>query len=185
MTQTGKHGDMIVKFNGVWEGETLHAVTGDVISMPAGIGWSPESFNLRFTSEGSSATYECNSGGKTYVAKLGGQTISAANPAAIYKGTIRATDDKTGPGVPLTIKLEADRKSGTMTQSSKSGDTVVKFNGVLDGAILHAVTDEVVSKPAKVQWSPESFTIRFNGDGTAGTYEYKSGGKTFVATLTP
>ncbi|HEX7517889.1 MAG TPA: protein kinase [Chthoniobacterales bacterium] len=192
MTQTGKRGDVVVKFNGVWEfggtqeGITLRAVTDEVISIAAGIEWSPEFFYLRFTSDGSSATYESNAGGKTYIAKLTGQTISAANPPAVYKGTIRTTDDKAGPGVPLTIKLEADRKSGTMTYGSKSGDTVVKFNGVLDGTILHAVTDEVISKPAKVKWEPESFTIRFNDDGIAGTYEYKAaGGKIYVATLTP
>jgi len=184
MTQTGKRGDVVVKFSGVWEGTTLHAVTDEAISIPAGIQWQPESFNLRFTSDGSSGTYECNSGGRTYVAKLSGQTISAANPLTMYKGTIRATDDKAGPGVPLTIKLEADRKSGTMTQSSKSGESVVvKFNGVLDGAILHAVTDEVVSKPAKVNWEPESFTLHFSEDGKSASYECKAGGKTYAAEL--
>ena len=121
---------------------------------------------------------------KTYVAKLSSQTISAANPPATYKGTIRTTDDKIGPGRALTVRLEADRKSGTMTYGSKRGDTVVRFNGVLDGTTLHAVTDEVVSNPAKIQWSPESFTIQFKTDGTA-AYECKSGGKTYVATLTP
>ncbi len=184
MTQTGKHGDMVVKFNGVWEGTTLHAVSGDVISIPAGIQWQPESFNLRFNSDGSSATYECNAGGKTYVAKLSGQTISALNPPATYKGTIRSTDDKTGPGRPLTVKLETDRKSGTMTYGSKKGDTIVKFKGVLDGTTLHAVTDDVVSKPAGIQWEPESFSIQFNGNGTTATYECKAGGKTYTAALT-
>lgn len=185
MTQTGKHGDMVVKFNGVWEGIILHAVTDEVISIPAGITWSPESFNLRFASDGNSGTYECNSGGKTYFAQLSSQTISAANPPAIYKGTIRATDDKTGAGRPLTVRLEADRKSGTMTYGSKRGDTIVKFKGVLDGTTLHAVTDEVVSKPNGIQWEPESFTLQFNGDGTGGTYECKSGGKTYAAIVTP
>jgi hypothetical protein len=184
MTQTGKRGDVVVKFSGVWEGTTLHAVTDEVISVPAGITWSPESFSLRFASDGSNGTYECDSGGKTYVAKLSSQTISAANPPATYRGTIRTTDDKIGPGTPVTIQLAADRKSGTMTQSIKKGDIVVKFNGVLDGTALHAVTDEVVSNPAKIQWSPESFTIQFKTDGTA-AYECKSGGKTYVATLTP
>jgi protein kinase-like protein/PEGA domain-containing protein len=184
MTQTGKHGDTVVKFNGVWEGAVLHAVTDEVVSVPAGTGWSPESFNLRFTSDGQGASYECNAGGKVYAAKLVSQTVTSTAPIK-YKGTIRVTGDNTSAGTPLTIVLEADRKSGTMTQSSKSGDTVVKFNGVLDGSVLHAVTDEVVSKPPKVQWSPESFTIRFNSDGTAGTYECKTGGKTYVATLTP
>jgi hypothetical protein len=185
MTQTGKRGDMVVKFNGVWEGTTLRAVTGEVISIPTGITWSPESFNLRFAPMENKATYECTATGKTYVAKLSGQTISAANPSAMYKGTIRATDDKTGPGRLLTVRLEADRKSGTMTYGSKRGDTVVKFKGVLDGTTLHAVTDEVVSKPTGIQWEPESFTLQFNSEGTGMTYECKSGGKTYVATLTP
>jgi serine/threonine protein kinase len=185
MTQTGKRGDMVVKFNGVWEGTTLRAVTGEVISIPAGITWSPESFNLRFAPTENKAIYECTATGKTYVAKLSGQTISAANPSAMYKGTIRATDDKTGPGRLLTVRLEADRKSGTMTYGSKRGDTVVKFKGVLDGTTLHAVTDEVVSKPTNIQWEPESFTLQFNSEGTGVTYECKSGRKTYVATLTP
>jgi serine/threonine protein kinase len=184
MTQTGKRGNTIVKFNGIWEGTTLHAVTGDVVSTPTGATWSPESFSLRFSSDGSSATYECISSGKTYAARLEGQTISSTNPPAVYKGTIRTTDDKVGPGTPVTIQLAADRKSGTMTQSIKKGEIVVKFNGVLDGTTLHAVTDEVVSNPAKIQWSPESFTIQFNADGTA-AYECKSGGKTYVAALSP
>jgi hypothetical protein len=185
MTQTSKSGDMVVKFNGIWEGATLHAVTDEVISKPAKVGWTPESFNLRFTSDGSSATYECNAGGKAYIAKLSGQTISAVNSPATYKGTIRATDDKAGPGTALTVRLEADRKSGTMTYGSKKGDTIVKFKGVLDGTTLHAVTDDVVSKPAGIQWQPESFTLQFNADGTGGIYECKANGKTYVATLTP
>jgi predicted Ser/Thr protein kinase len=184
MTQTGKRGDTVVKFNGVWEGAILHAVTDEVVSVPAGTTWSPESFNLRFTSDGQGASYECNAGGKVYAAKLISQTV-ASTPPAKYKGTIRVTGDTTSPGTPLTIVLEADRKSGTMTQSSKSGDTVVKFNGVLDGSVLHAVTDEVISKPPKVQWSPESFTIRFSSDGTSAAYECKTGGKTYTASLTP
>jgi hypothetical protein len=175
---------MIVKFNGVWEGTTLRAVTGDVISIPAGIVWQPESLNLRFARDGSSATYECISSGTTYVARLEGRSISSTNPPAVYKGAIRTTDDKVGPGTPVTFQLAADRKSGTMTQSIKKGDIVVKFNGVLDGTTLHAVTDAVVSNPAKIQWSAESFTIQFKTDGTA-AYECKSRGKTYVAALNP
>ena len=183
MTQSAKKGDTVVKFNGVWEGAILHAVTEEVVSVPAGVTWSPESFNLRFTSDGQGATYECNAGGKNYLAKLDGQAISSTAPSR-YKGTIRVTGDNSSPGVPLTIALEADRKSGIMTQSGKSGDVVVKFNGVLDRNILHAVTDEVISKPPKIQWSPESFTIRFN-DGNTADYECKTGGKTYTASLTP
>jgi hypothetical protein len=192
MTQTGKQGDTSVEFKGVWEGQTLMAVTGDVISKPPKGEWSPESFNLRFSPDGSSANYVCKSSGKTYVARLDSQTALAqgveqgsTSTTSTYKGTIRTTDDKTGSGTPVTIQFAADRKSGIMTQTSKSGDTVVKFNGVLDGNILHAITDEVISKPAKVQWSPESFTIRFNTDGSAVAYECKAAGKTYTASLTP
>ena len=190
MTQTGKQGDTIVEFKGVWEGMTLEAVTGDVISKPPKGEWAPESFNLRFNPDGSSANYECKSSGKTYVAKLESSnlesSVSSAKyyPPSDYKGTIRTTDAKTGPGTPVTIQFAADRKSGTMKESAKNGEITVKFNGVLEGDVLTAVTGEVVFNPAKIQWTAESFTIRFNADGTA-KYECKSGGKTYFATLTP
>jgi hypothetical protein len=184
MTQTGKRGDTVVKFNGVWEGPVLRAVTDEVVSAPAGAGWSPESFNLRFTSDGHEASYECNAGGKVYAAKLTSQTVTSTAPAK-YKGTIRVMGDNSSRGVGLTIALEPDRKSGIMTQSGKAGEITLKFNGVLDGNVLHAVTDEVVSNPAKIQWIPESFTIRFSSDGTSAAYECKTGGKTYTASLTP
>jgi hypothetical protein len=186
MTQTGKQGDtIVVEFKGVWEGKTLLAVTGDVISNYPKVTWSPESFSLRFDADGSRATYECKSSGKTYVAKLESSAISGANSPNVYKGTIRTTDDKTSAGTPVAIEFAADRKSGTMTQSAKKGDITVKFKGVLDGTILSAVTDEVISNPAKIQWVPESFTIRFSSDGTSAAYECKTGGKTYTASLTP
>jgi serine/threonine protein kinase len=184
MTQSGKRGDVVVKFTGVWEGTTLRAVTDEVLSKPENIQWTPESFSLRFAEDGASASYECNADRKTYIAQLSGHAISTATLASIYKGTIRAQDDTRSPGVPLTINLESDRKSGTMTQSSKKGDTVVKFTGVWDGTTLRAVTDEVVSKPSNIQWQPESFSLRFSDDKTSATYECKAGGKTYVASLT-
>jgi hypothetical protein len=93
--------------------------------------------------------------------------------------------DNSSRGVGLTIALEPDRKSGIMTQSGKAGEITLKFNGVLDGNVLHAVTDEVISNPPKIQWIPESFTIRFSSDGTSAAYECKTGGKTYTASLTP
>src|SRR5207248_11676222 len=102
--------------------------------------------------------------------------------AATYKGTIRVQNDM-GYGVPLKIMFADDRKSGTMTHSSKSGDVLVKSDGIWDGTTLHAVTDEVIAKPAKVTWSPESFNLRFADDGKSGAYECISGGKTYVADL--
>ena len=36
-------------------------------------------------------------------------------------------------------------------------DTIVVFTGIWDGDTMHAVTGEVVSKPEKVRWKPESF----------------------------
>ncbi|PYL61932.1 MAG: hypothetical protein DMF24_05645 [Verrucomicrobia bacterium] len=184
MTQSGRHGDVVVKFTGIWDENTLHAVTDEVVSAPKEIKWSPESFTLRFAEDGKTASYECFAGGKTYIADLSAQSAPVVKAAPIYKGTIRAVGDNRGTGVPLTIKLDANRKSGTMTQTGKSGDLVVKFNGIWDGTALHAVTDEVVSKPANIQWQPESFTLRFDNDGKNGSYECKANGKTYAASLT-
>ena len=125
-----------MKYTGVWDGKVLRAVTNEVVSKPNGVQWEPEAFALQFSDDGKTATYECNADGKIYVADLTPQTLgstTAAKLSSIYKGTI------TG-GAPLTIAFGADRKSGTMTQTARSGDVVVKFAGVWDGPILRAVT---------------------------------------------
>jgi serine/threonine protein kinase len=185
MTQSGRRGDVVVKFAGVWEGATLHAVTDQVVSAPKGLNWEPEAFTLRFAEDGKSANYECVTGGKTYFAELSAQAVPTMKAASIYKGTIRAQGESSGTGTPLTINLAADRKSGTMTQTSKSGNTVVRFNGIWDGDILRAVTNEVISKPTNVQWKPESFTLRFVEDGKRGSYECNSEGRLYTAELSP
>ncbi len=128
MTQSSR-GDTTVKFAGVWDGTTLHAVTDEVVSKPKGINLEPESCALRFADDGKSATYECAADGKTYVADLSAQSAPVVKAGQIYKGAIRVQGES-GSGTPLTIHLAADRKSGTMTQSSKSGDTVVGFDGI-------------------------------------------------------
>jgi serine/threonine protein kinase len=184
MTQSGRRGDVVVKFTGVWDGPTLHAVTDEVVSAPKGINWEPESFTLRFADDSASATYECFADGKTYIADLSAQSAPPVKAAPIYKGIIRAKGES-GPGTPLTINLAVDCKSGTMTQTSKSGDTVVRFNGIWDGDILRAVTNEVISKPKNVQWKPESFTLRFAEDGKRGSYECNSEGRLYTAELSP
>jgi hypothetical protein len=184
MRQSGRSGDMVVKFNGVWDGATLGAVTDQVVSAPKGISWEPESFTLRFTDDGKSATYECVADGKTHVADLAAQSAPVAKAGPIYKGTIRAQGES-GPGTPLTINLAADRKSGTMTQTSKSGDTVARFNGICDGNTLRSVTSEVISKPKSIQWKPESFTLRFVEDGKHASYECNSEGHLYTAELFP
>jgi hypothetical protein len=182
MTQSGRRGDVVVKFAGVWDGATLHAVTDEVVAVPKGINWEPESFTLRFADDSKSATYESTADGKTYVADLSAQSAPTVKSAPNYKGTIR-TRGESGTGTPLTINLAADRKSGTMTQSSKSGDTVVRFIGIWDSDILRAVTNEVISKPKNVQWKPESFTLRFADDGKCGSYECNSEGRLYSAEL--
>jgi len=184
MTESGRRGDVVVKFTGIWDGNTLHAVTDRVVSAPKEMKWEPESFTLRFAEDGKSASYECVANGKTYVADLSPQSAPAVKAASIYKGTIR-TQGESGSGTALTINLAADRKSGTMTQSSKSGDTVVRFNGIWDGDILRAVTNEVISKPKSVQWEPESFTLRFSEEGKRGSYECNSEGRVYSAELSP
>jgi len=183
MTQSGRRGDVVVKFTGIWDGNTLHAVTDQVVSAPKEMKWEPESFTLHFADDSKSATYECVADGKTYVADLSAQSAPAIKAAPIYKGTIRTKGESAGSGTPLTINLAADRRSGTMTQSSKSGDTVVRFNGIWDGDMLRAVTNEVISKPKNVEWEPESFTLHFADDGNTATYECLADGKTYVADL--
>lgn len=179
MTQTSHRGDMVVKYTGVWDGGVLRAVTSEVVSKPNGVAWEPEAFSLRFSDDGKNATYECNADGKTYVADLTAQSLgstTAAKLTSVYKGTI------TG-GTPLTIAFAGDRKSGTMTQASRSGEVVVKFAGVWDGPLLRAVTNEIVSKSPKVKWDPESFTLKFSEDGKNGTYECNADGKYYTAQL--
>src|SRR4029077_18686853 len=140
-------------------------------------------FTLHFDDDGKSASYECVADGKTYVADLSAQSAPSIKAAPIYKGTIRAKGESAGSGTPLTINLAADRGSGTITETSKSGDTVVRFNGTWDGNILRAITNDVISKPGNVQWYPESFTLRFVDDGKTATYECLAGGKTYLADL--
>ena len=177
MTQSSRGGEVVVKFTGVWDGSLLHAVTNEVVSKPTKVRWDPESFTLQFSDGGKTGTYECNADGETYVADLTAQTLgSVATLRSVYKGTI------TG-GMPLTIAFSGDHKSGTMTQSAKSGDVVVKFAGFWDGSILRAVTNEVVSKPAKVKWDPESFTLQFSEDGRSGSYACNADGKLYTAQL--
>jgi hypothetical protein len=181
MTQTSKRGDMVVKYTGVWAGTVLRAVTNEVVSKPNGVQWEPEAFTLQFSEDRKTANYECNADGKIYAADLTAQSLASSTAAklnSVYKGTIIG-------GTPLTIAFGADRKSGTMTQTAKSGDVVVKFAGVWDGSVLRAVTNDVVSKPAKVKWDPESFTLRFSEDGRNGSYECTAEGKYYTAQISP
>ena len=70
MTQSSTRGDTIVKFTGVWDGATLRAFSHEVVSKPEGILWEPESFAIRFSDDGKSASYQCNYGTEMFVAKL-------------------------------------------------------------------------------------------------------------------
>src|SRR6516225_1637279 len=183
MTQTGKHGNFVVKFAGVWEGAEFRAVSSEIISQPAGIQWTPESFTLRFADDGKSASYECVARGNTYVAELASQSEAKREVAAVYKGTIRKQGDSTGRSVPLTITFAPNRKAGTETQGSKYGDTVVNFSGIWDGKTLRAVTSTVVLKPKNIQWKPESFALSFADDWRTVTYDCTAEGQRFIAEL--
>jgi serine/threonine protein kinase len=182
MTQSGHHGDLVVKFTGVWDGFTLHAVTDEVVSQPKGIRWDPESFTLRFGNDGKSATYECVADRKTYVADLSLQPAPTVKTVPIYQGTIHKRGESAS-GTPLTVNFAADRKSGTMTYTSKSGETVVRFNGKWDSNTLRADTTDVIAKPANIQWKAESFTLRFFEDGKRGSYQCDSDGQLYEAEL--
>jgi serine/threonine protein kinase len=183
MTQSGNHGDVVVRFSGVWNGNDLRAVTEDIVSQPPGVQWTPESFTLRFAEDGKTGNYECVADGKNYSADLSVAYEMAMRAAPVYQGTIHRGGNSGGAGVPLTIVLAADRKSGTETQSSRSGDTVVKFSGIWNGRTLRAVTDEVVAKPSNIEWKPESFTLQFADDWKTAVYDCNSEGAHFTAQL--
>jgi hypothetical protein len=104
-------------------------------------------------------------------------------PNTVYEGSIRVKYDSSAPSRQLTITVGADTKSGTMTQSTKKGDVVVKFAGIWEEGILRAVTNEVISQPLGPTWQPEFFSLRFNEDGKSASYECNAAGKTYVADL--
>jgi len=103
-------------------------------------------------------------------------TVTLAKALQVYKGMISES-------VPITMKFGPLCASGIMTQSSRRGDTIVKFTGVWDGAILRALSREVVSKPEGILWEPESFAIRFSDDGKIAFYQCNYGTEMFVAKL--
>jgi serine/threonine protein kinase len=113
------------------------------------------------------------------------ENVTLAKPASSYKGAIQVKGESSAPAVALTITLNPDLRSGTMTQTGRRGDTVVKFTGVWEGTALRAVTGDIVSKPETVRWDPESFSLRFSNDGSKGSYECVAGGKTYIAELKP
>lgn len=183
MTQSSKRGDVVVRFSGTWRANELHAVTGDVVLQPPGIQWTPESFILRFADDGKTGSYECIADGTNYAATLSAAYEMAMRASSVYQGTIYRGDSASGGGVPLTIVLAADRKSGTETQTSPQGDTIVRFSGIWDGKILRAVTDQIVSRPNEIQWKAESFTLQFAEDWKTAVYECTSEGAHFTAQL--
>lgn len=76
----------------------------------------------------------------------------------------------------VMIVFNSDVKSGTMTQSNKRGDFVVKFTGVYDETGFRAVIGEIVSRPPGIQWVSESFTLWFYDEGKNATYRCLTGG---------
>jgi hypothetical protein len=112
--------------------------------------------------------------------KLFKAEVALAKPAAIYQGTVYAPGERERP---LSVKLGDDLKSGTMTYGSRRGDFVVKFTGLWNGTIMHGVTGEVVSQPAGIRWTPESFTLRFAENGVTASYECTADNKTYIANL--
>jgi serine/threonine protein kinase len=183
MTQITRDGNFVVKFAGVWEAAELHAATSEIISQPAGVQWTPESFTLRFADDGKSVSYERVADGSTYLAELAAQSRPKRQVAGVYKGTIRKQGDSIGRTVPLTITFAQDRNSGTETQGSKYGDTVVNFSGIWDGKTLRAVTSTVVLKPKNIQWKSESFALSFADDWRKATYDCTAEGQRFIAEL--
>jgi hypothetical protein len=132
---------------------------------------------LRFSDDGQRASYLCASGGKTYEADLVPLPPLQAQMRSTFSGTVNRTN------TPIKVYLAPDRESGILTETSKSGDTVVTFTGIWNGDTLHAVTGAVISKPERVQWQPESFTLRVGDEGRHISYVCDNAGQTLTAEL--
>jgi hypothetical protein len=70
MTQKNTKGDISVSFSGVWDGETLHAITDHVINKSKSIRWDSEAFTIHFARDGRTATYQSFADGKEQTANL-------------------------------------------------------------------------------------------------------------------
>jgi hypothetical protein len=99
----------------------------------------------------------------------------------LYHGTI-AEEGGRGGGVALSVRFDEGLATGTMTQGTEVGDTVVKFSGSWEGTTFRGQTGEVMEKPTRVRWDGESFTLDFAPESAA-LYTCEAGGKTYFARL--
>jgi hypothetical protein len=189
---------VLAKFSGAWSGSLFRATIDEIVTAGQNVLGAAKSFVMRVSEDGKVAAYKLDDGQKTLSGSLASlrQLPKAELPARssgwrapdklapVYRGTIRVKYDGSVPPRQLTITVGPDIKSGTMTQSSRKGDFVVKFTGVWEEAVLHAVTSEVISQPAGPRWEPEAFSLRLNEDGKGATYEVNADGKTYIAELT-
>jgi hypothetical protein len=102
----------------------------------------------------------------------------SVKPQAVYRGEIKFDSDN-GPvtGGLLSIKLNADLASGTMTVKTKQGDLKVAFSGVWDSETFHGISSK------NAQWGPGSFTVHFAPNARTATYESFNSGKQQIADL--
>ncbi|HEY0790492.1 MAG TPA: protein kinase [Chthoniobacterales bacterium] len=100
-----------------------------------------------------------------------------------YRGTLKVPGG--GRTIPCTVELDDSGLAGTIAYGSRLGDTVVRFSGKVENDTLRADTGEVVSKPAGVRWSKETFTLTFRPDGTGAVYHCVEPSTALTGTLTP
>ena len=109
--------------------------------------------------------------------------LQERNATSKYAGEIRSAENKSGAAIPCTVELDSGGTSGTITFGSQVGDTTVRFSAKKQGEKLTAQTGDVVSKPARIKWDAETFTLVFSADGSNAVYTCTLPGSDLSGTL--
>lgn len=103
--------------------------------------------------------------------------------ARTYVGEVKSAGNPSLAAIPCTVDLDPSGASGTIRFGSQVGDTTVRFSGDKLGDKLTARTGDVVSKPARIKWEAETFTLVFSTDGSSALYTCTLPGSDLSGTL--
>jgi hypothetical protein len=98
-------------------------------------------------------------------------------------GEVKSAGNGKSAPIACTVELDPSGTSGTITFGSQLGDTTVRFSGERQGDKLSAKTGDVVSKPARIKWDAETFTLVFSNDASDAVYTCTLPGSDLSGTL--
>jgi tetratricopeptide (TPR) repeat protein len=99
-----------------------------------------------------------------------GPSTNNQSDARKFAGEVKSAGNGKAAPIACTVELDPSGTSGTITFGSQLGDTTVRFSGERQGDKLSAKTGDVVSKPARIKWDAETFTLVFSNDGASAVY---------------